>query len=268
MPYLSFDLDALERVPDAADSAGMRPGDMTYGLLRLWRHCWREKADTVNADHLCGFFPGTEFSRLVRALSSFGFIDGIGPYRVRGADRYLRITAARSKGGKTASGNLRRGNESAGRQPELKPGSVPAQAGEQPGVSPGSRPALTANSEQRAANSEQRIPEGVGAFDDEIRRIFRDARGVDYEPPPADAIASRSLMTKPLAEVLRRWAIALVKPFPACSDLSTLVRNWNAYATADPPKGDSKPKDVRRGRVAAEDVDWSNQESKVSNDFP
>lgn len=250
MPYLSFDLDALERVPDAADSAGMRPGDMTYGLLRMWRHCWREKVDEVNSDQLAGFFPGTELGRLVRALSSFGFVSGDGPYRVRGADRYLRITAARSKGGKTASGNLKRGSSPAGGQPELKPGSSPAQAGEQPGLVPGSSSALTANSEQRTANlfagsAEADPPKAKKPKDEkpadprhaplvaQMATAYTEIVGGKWDFDGREAKAVSALLSKgDPPEVLARWRRSLSAQFHRCRYARELVEKWGHHAAA------------------------------------
>jgi len=104
MSYIAFDLDALNRAPAAARAAGVREEDIIAGLVRLWAWCFREKVARVDADQVRGHF-GADVSR---ALTAFGFLepDPAGGWRVKGADRYLRIADGRSKGGKAASGNL------------------------------------------------------------------------------------------------------------------------------------------------------------------
>lgn len=53
-------------------------------------------------------------------------------------------------------------------------------------------------------------------------------------------------------EVLRRWRIARRwQGFPACSSLSELAANWNAYVR-EQGTGPGKPLDVRKGNVRAE----------------
>lgn len=144
MPYIAFDLDALEEVPNVARSIQIEEDRIAGGLLRMWRHCWRTETDTVTRERLLGFF-GCDVSE---ALLAFGFLEPVpGGFRVRGADRYLRLQAARSAGGHAAKSNLKKGASrslagatppAASRlQPELKPGS-----------SAGCVPALTASSEQ------------------------------------------------------------------------------------------------------------------------
>lgn len=151
MPYLSFDLDALKMVPDAARSAGIAEAELGYGLVRLWSYCWTAKTDTVKAPHLAGFFGPSE--ALAPALMAFGFLadDGAGGYRVRGADKYLRITRAQSEAGKNSTSNLRKG-AGGGAGEDLRVG-PPSQPGTQPGPTSGSAPALTPNTEHRAPST-------------------------------------------------------------------------------------------------------------------
>lgn len=273
MPYLSFDLDALARVPRAAAVAQVTPETIAYGLLQLWEHAWREKVTEVSGTMLRSCFRGAEPTMLAEALEAFKFTEKVGPdqFRVRGAERYLRITAGRSKGGKTASGNLKRGTETAGdragSQPGTIPGSSPAASRLQPGTTPGCVPALTASSEH--SNSEQRTANttagAVGGFDDEVRRIFRALKGVDYDPPNSDAVATRTLLAKyGEAETLRRWPIALTKKFPGCSTLTRLLAEWNAYASADPPQTNGRP---ASGRAADADKDHSKPSKTIHTQY-
>lgn len=160
MPYIAFDLDALSRVPDAARAAGLAEDALGYGLLRLWSWCFKEKVDAVGAPHLAGFF-GTDGDKVATALVAFRFLDlaTTGGFRVRGAERYLRVRKAQSEAGKAKTANLLKGNK-----PEVQPEVVP---GSPPGLSPapsrvdpelsredtsGSAPAL-----HRAPSTEHRI---------------------------------------------------------------------------------------------------------------
>lgn len=156
--YLSFELDAKKRAQRVARALDVHPGIIAWGLLELWEHAWSEQSETVTAVDLEGCFG--LIPRVAEVLAVYGFIEAVdGGYRVKGADRYLRIRRARSEGGKKAAGNLKRGAERPENQreevpgsPRLPPGSLPAPAGDQPGMSPGSRPALTPSTEHRAPN--------------------------------------------------------------------------------------------------------------------
>ncbi len=147
--YIAFELDAMEQVPNVAAACALSEAQVGWGMAKLWRWCWREKTATVTATHLRGFF-GVD---VTDALEAFGFIARDGStLRVRGAEKYLRITAGRSKGGHAAKGNLIAG-------PHSSQKSAGDPAG---GTSPAPPPAdlrhvsgLSANSEQRTATSEQ-----------------------------------------------------------------------------------------------------------------
>src|SRR5512146_1015080 len=119
MPYLAFDLDALPKSDLAARSVGLKEGVAARALLALWEYAWRERREWVTAAVLAGCCAGEE--RWPGALVALGFVEAIpagwtsdltpGPtptagYRVRGARRYLRLHAAKSKGGHAAKGNL------------------------------------------------------------------------------------------------------------------------------------------------------------------
>jgi hypothetical protein len=155
--YIAFDLDAFDAAESAARHAGASADAMMAGLLRLWRFCWRQRNDVVTPDQLRGVF-GIDVGP---ALVAFGFVAQVGSnYRVRGADRYLRIQEGRSKGGKAASGNLKQNKK----KPEATTGSPPADhrldAGSPPAddrLSHRLYAGLSPTSEQRLATSEQRI---------------------------------------------------------------------------------------------------------------
>jgi hypothetical protein len=138
--YIAFELDALNVVPSVAAAAGLRVGDVSHGLLTMWAWCFREKTQHVTAVHVRGFFG----SDCVDALSAFGFLqaDAEG-LRVRGADRYLRVSEQRRTAGKARAASAGR---AAGRLTSDTP------AADQRATSGG--PALTPSTEHRAPNTE------------------------------------------------------------------------------------------------------------------
>jgi hypothetical protein len=95
--YLAVDLDALNVMPDVAAAAGITPGAVAHGLLKLWAWCFREEVEVVSEVHLKGFF-GVDAGP---ALEAFGFLSrDEGAWRVRGAQRYLRVKQAQREGGR------------------------------------------------------------------------------------------------------------------------------------------------------------------------
>jgi hypothetical protein len=155
MPFIAYDLDAMEVVSEVAALAGLPEEQVGWGLPKLWRHCWRRKTDVVSADVVAGYFAGGS-PRLMEALSAFGFAEMDGEqWRIRGAERYLRISAARSAAGKKRAGS----RDSDGRfATDRAPATSQQTTSNQPAIAgePTSKPpALSANSEQRTANSMQ-----------------------------------------------------------------------------------------------------------------
>lgn len=265
MPYLSFDLDALDSVPDAALAADISPAEMAYGLLRMWKRAWLEKTDMVSPARVTTFFPG-DHERVARALVTCGFLAPEGQmFRVRGADRYLRLAEARAKGGRAAAGNLQKG-----RKKTKCPGSSRKPAELEPGSTSGSSPALSSNIEHPSSSIKKPIaaqgasePEYVSAdgsnppgWRDLIAGLylaFKSRRGNDPEPSPKDWAALKRLRARTKlgdAEILRRWGIGLDAEFKSRVDsFWDLEQKWDALAKgADPPK---------RGRATDADKDWS-----------
>lgn len=177
MPHIAFDLDAIAKVSTVARSAGVQEGAVAWGLVQLWEWCWREKRSAVSTIHLRGFFG----CNAEEALVAFGFLEKEPEgYRVRGAEKYLRIRAGHAAGGRASKQNLMPGGrceESKAstlhevstphvKGAECEPGVIRGGAERDPDVSregAESRPRLdlgsTASSEQRTANSEQRKEE-------------------------------------------------------------------------------------------------------------
>jgi hypothetical protein len=153
MPYLAFDLDAMDKAANLARAAHITEEMAIAGLARMWRHCWQEKTDEVDGTAIEGFF-GTDTSK---ALVSFRFLEARqAAFRVRGAERYLRISEARSKGGKKAKGNLIPGPHKGDPAGDSAGGPAGEEPEAQPEKSSGSPPALTLSIEHRALNLKEK----------------------------------------------------------------------------------------------------------------
>lgn len=277
MPYIAFDLDALSRVPDAARAAGLAEDALGYGLLRLWSWCFKEKTDKVGTPHLAGFFGG-EGDRVPTALVAFGFLELIqgGGFRVKGAERYLRVSEARKAGGKAAKGNLipgphkkrpkiqRQPEGGAGGQPETQPERSRKEAGEYPEAQPetlsGSSPALTPSTEYLLLSSKEEPAAEPPAWReawDALSAVFHEITGRTYRVDrKADPPALKALLADGLPEVLMRWRRGLENTkygrYPGVASVAQLRSKWNDLAversTAPPEKGLRAPPDsMRRG---------------------
>lgn len=149
MSYIAFDLDALNLVPSVAAAAGMRSGDISHGLLTMWAYCFREEVAHISGLHVMGFF-GAECAP---ALVAFGFLEAVdGGYRVRGAERYLRVKQAQREGGKKGRALS---SSKLGRNADDTSGSTSGSTlRSTSGSTSGSQQALTPNTEHRAPNTE------------------------------------------------------------------------------------------------------------------
>lgn len=264
MPYLQLDLDAKKRVPHVARALGVPEHQAGWGLINLWEWCWTEKRDRAQPAHLAGFFgaPGAD---VASTLEAFGFLEAAPDgYRVRGAERYLRLAAAWSAGGKKAAGNLKRGRS-------------PARAGGQPETGPEdsrdtgreSAPALTPSTEHRApvtspsetcADAPRSPPRARKAPEKPtdprhaplVQALVAACPGYAFTARDAKAVTSLLALGEP-DEVTRRWRLALATDgFPRVRTLSELSTHWNHFAGAGPPGR------AARGRASEADKDWSN----------
>ncbi|MBL8924149.1 MAG: hypothetical protein JNJ54_35165 [Myxococcaceae bacterium] len=184
--YIALELKVIEVLaPQAARASGVHEDRVIAGLVRLYHRSWSLRSDRVSKLQLAGLFGGEALETLITALAEGGLLEaGEADWRVKGADRYLRLHEARSKGGKAAAGNLKRGSNRPAAQPEsqpgalpeLKPGALPAGPRLEPGNSPGSFPALTPSTEHRTPNrKEEEDPPPPAGF---VRKL------VIHEPAP------------------------------------------------------------------------------------
>ena len=253
MPYVQVELDALKVCPDVARVTGLSDLVVTGGLVRMWAYCWEAKTETLRPLQLAALFGCRDAALLAEALEAFGFLEACdGGYRVRGAQRYLRVDEGRSKGGRAAAGNLIPGARQKARKQAAE---FSAAAESQPRASReqaerSSRPssALTPNTEHRTPKLHKpptpfaETPHSTPLVE-RVAEVFKAEKGVDYSATFADEHAGRALLGKGSEdEVLRRWAIGLRARYPACNGLPDLLRNWNAYATeaANGPPGGAR----------------------------
>jgi hypothetical protein len=255
--YVAVELDALNKCALAARSAGVSEDAAIAGQVRLWAHCFREKTDRVTAAQLRGV---TSVSADV--LEAFGFLaaDGDG-WRVKGADRYLRIAEGRSRGGKMASGNLKKGTkrQSAGNNHEpdlsretspapsrLNPGSLPAEPRLDPGLSPTTDYRLPkVEKEDLSARVASPRKKGVKpTYDpewqplvDTLTKVWSDIRGTEYTWSPGDFAQLKALRKRASPEeIVTRWARGIVGSFSREVNSVAQLANgtkWNALSTAD-----------------------------------
>lgn len=237
MSYIAFDLDALNVSRDVGAAAGIPEERVTHGLLRMWAWCFREKTASVTAVHVRGFF-GIDCAE---ALIAFGFLaredDG---FRVRGAERYLRISEARRRGAERTNAAKRKRTPSDD-GPSLKRRSSDAQAT----LDRALPNALTPSTEHRTPNTEhhkdcadaQPPPKAPKAKRAEqpadprhqplvraLDEVFRQARGTPYPYKPRDFAAVKSLLAAGTPEViLAAWRKALAhRGYPSVSSPSEL----------------------------------------------
>lgn len=264
MSYIAFELDALNVARDVGGAAGIPEERVTHGLLRLWAWCFREKTEHVDAVQVRGFF-GVDAAP---ALMSFGFLEQAGErYRVRGAQRYLRVSEQRKQAGLARS---RAAGRSAGRYTSEPPADHQRETS--------GPPALAPSTEHRAPNTTTaeavvvREPTEIDGFwraaQDERTRIT----GLVREPPPhpRDLSAwSSEAMGEVGGDLKRLWAgyrAFLDDPFWRLDAKTKCawrgwVSQWRAFLPAAPGAGPPQPRPVKptnnRSPVAAEAVDWS-----------
>lgn len=237
MSHIAFDLDALPLVPKVARSAGIGEAVVGWGLTQMWEWCWREKTDRVTTNHLRGFF-GAELGAI---LVDFGFLEAVGSslWRVRGAARYLRITAAQSEAGKKHAGNLKKGPKKKAQKPRGEPGSLSRLGpGLEPGVSregaggePGHVPGSTATSDERLAKEEEEEPARPRVLSDRLVATFFELRRTPYKfasSTDGPALARLMKATDDNGEVDRRWRIGLNNlRWPQVNTIAQLDSKWN-----------------------------------------
>ncbi len=152
MPYLPVDIDGKRKAEEIERSLGVPRLSVVGGLVDLWETVWRSKmagkppeVAAVVDELAMGAAFGPD-ARVRSALVAREFLEPVpGGWRVRGAAKWLFGLEGKSRGGKSAKGNLKRGSQP-GSQPgietPMEPGS-PAKPGPKPGPMPEDTSRLT-----------------------------------------------------------------------------------------------------------------------------
>lgn len=112
MAYIQVELMAIEHAEFAAQSLGCKRVEVLGGLVELWQFSWKRCEDIHQTSVLQAWFA-FEPSKTLSVLEAFGFAEDLknGTFRVRGAERYLRIREQRAAAGK--KGGLKRAEKAA-----------------------------------------------------------------------------------------------------------------------------------------------------------
>lgn len=263
MSYVAFDLDALNKAPHVARAIGCAEDTILGGLVRLWAHCFREAREVVAEIEVRGLF-GVDAKD---ALVAFGFLETMeNGFRVKGADRYLRVTEGRKKGGQNSKHNLIPGAKQKQIANELR-GENQARVSREPGKDKGEKQAMESlASVSPFHRTPIEIPKGISfsgaagerkkkaqkkkakvqevaqehfvgiSWADAVRtlfELFEKLRGAKYAPTGRDFAALEALAKRThgdFAEVSRRWANALRSGFPVVGELWQLEAKFNQFA--------------------------------------
>ncbi len=231
MSYIAFDLDALNVARDVGAAAGIPEERVTHGLLRMWAWCFREKTEHVTATHVRGFFGADAVASLV----AFGFLataEGFDcapetTFRVRGAERYLRISEARRRGAEKTN--------AAKRERAVKRRSSVAQASLKSVIERALPDALTPSTEHRAP-----LEASAPRESDRLCADFAEVVGSKYAWQGAkDGTALAHLLTlASIDEVSKRWRSGLKAPatdWASCRTVAQLRSKWNDLAALKEP---------------------------------
>ncbi len=209
MPYIATDLDAFDDAQAVAGATGLSPPQALGGQL---------------AAFFCSAAPG-----LAAALVAFGFLEAKGDtYRVRGVDRYLRLSEARRKGGLAARSNLVPG----ARQKKASFLSTSPEAAQTlPGITSGSDSALSAKVEGRRSKVEREEEDLV-----EVAAL-RDGWNTLTSPPlprwtPKSKLLTRLAVAAVKRRPLREWMLVFqrIEASPKLRGEDPSLGGWKADA--------------------------------------
>lgn len=270
MSYVAFDLDALNKAPHVARAIGCVEDTILGGLIRLWAHCFREAREVVAEIEVQGLF-GVDAKD---ALVAFGFLETVeNGFRVKGADRYLRVTEGRKKGGQNSKHNLVPGAKQKQIANELRGESQP-RVSREPGEDKGEEQAMeslasvspfhrtpikletskdvstgVAGEKKKKAQKEKAKAQDVAqehfigiSWADAVKtlfELFEKLRGAKYAPTGRDFAALEAMAKRTqgdFAEVSRRWVNALRSGFPVVGELWQLEQKFNQFAAGEKPK--------------------------------
>lgn len=153
MSHIAVELKVIEvRAPNVARAAAISEDRSLAGLVRLWHRAWSVEAEVITRTQIAGVFGPERIDEIIDALCSEGLLEPHDAgWRIKGADRYLRLKSARRAGAAKTNENRR----SAHAQRTLSDG--PAHAG---------RPlpnALSPSTEHRAPSTELKATAAAAA---------------------------------------------------------------------------------------------------------
>ena len=253
--YVAVDLKVIEVLaPAVARSTGIDENRILAGLMRLWHRSWSVTSDRITAKELVGLFGPDQIEDLTEALCGDFLERCESDFRVRGADRYLRLKESRRLGAKKTNTLLaeKRAAQRAASERSitlsertLKENSFDddqkqASLLERVGANAQER----SPTEHRTPNTKRSAPDpktpAPSRDSDELLKIFREVTGSEYLWQGAkDGVAlARLVKAAPLAEVLARWRRGLEAPeteWASCRNVAQLASKWNDLVP-QPPK--------------------------------
>lgn len=247
--YIAVDLKAIETHAPAVARATEQP--LTHvlgGLNLLWHRCWVNKSAHITRVGLAGIFGPSRLDELIASLIDSRFLEAEGDaFRVKGAEKYLRISEARSTAGKTRAESAKRtgGRFTSTHQqatsktpaPHQQVTSTPPATDQQP---TSTAPALTPSTEHRAPNTNKdsapapRTPRETDLLQEDFKAIV----GTAYVWNGAkDGTAFAKLRKEvSLEEIRTRWkrGLRVTSGWLAVRTVAQLASKWNDLAAAPP----------------------------------
>ena len=191
MNFIAVDLKVIEtHAPALSRALGLDLPATVGALTLLWHRCWVAKTDRIGTLELRGFFAHPEAAAL---MAAFGFLEpgGDSTWRVKGAERYLRITEQRRRAGAArAAGATRSAGRFAGPDTSGAPADDQRTTSGEPALSP---------------NTEHRTPI-------ELQQPVEQARLVDVPPTPEPPKTLEDKLTDAEYQVFEHWRQTLNHP--------------------------------------------------------
>ena len=235
MSHIAVDLKFIEvKAPGVARALGLEVAHVIGAFVLLWHRCWSLKSDTVGELEFRGFLREPDAGPIAEAHGLLERVEG--GWRVRGTDKYLRLSEARRRGGKAAAKHLIPGARF----------SAPAQTVPRASPEPAQRvsglvSALSPSTEHRAPNtvSKSTAPAPRAPRDSDL--LCADFAAVTGSPygwngAKDGAALAWCLKQAPLKEVRARWRRGLAADgWLLVRNVAQLRQKWNDLAP--PPSG-------------------------------
>jgi hypothetical protein len=291
MPYLPLELDGKKAAARVARAVGVSPGDVLWGLAELWEHVFNSKDPVVGELILDGCFGPNPKMR--ESLIAFGFLEPAQyGFRVKGSDRLIGASEARTVGGKARAAGAQRDNRGRLLPKGAPPAPPPANPAESPATADGGqhRQVGTSNTPANAGGdlepATSKTPALTPSTQHPVTTPLAGARARGASPGQADLLAADGKTPLDVVAdayervngVRPRWGIRQENDLRPLGDVSDeelgrraerafrntgypkvatpheLVKHWDHFAADRQAAGGGGAKDLRKGRVGAEDV--------------